>query len=92
MFTAITGRPLKNLVRITQQRRNIILTRDIEAQLNRKPMKPVIVVGGGHAGVEAATGSARSGAQTTIVTPDIYKIGVTSCNPAFGRHRKRYVA
>lgn len=45
---------------------------------------PVIVVGGGHAGCEAATGSARSGAKTTLITPHIHKIGTASCNPSMG--------
>ena len=44
----------------------------------------VIVVGGGHAGCEAAAASARMGAKTALVTFDKEKIGVMSCNPAIG--------
>ena len=44
----------------------------------------VIVIGGGHAGVEAANISARSGAKTTLITHKINKIGEMSCNPAIG--------
>lgn len=44
----------------------------------------VIVIGGGHAGVEAAAASARMGAATALVTFDLDKIGVMSCNPAIG--------
>lgn len=44
----------------------------------------VIVVGGGHAGTEAAAAAARMGVRTALVTHDIAKIGTMSCNPAIG--------
>ena len=44
----------------------------------------VIVIGGGHAGVEAASASARAGAKTVLITHKIEKIGEMSCNPAIG--------
>ena len=44
----------------------------------------VIVIGGGHAGCEAAHASARLGARTAMVTLDSKKIGAMSCNPAIG--------
>ena len=44
----------------------------------------VIVVGGGHAGCEAATASANMGADTCLVTMDMNKIAQMSCNPAVG--------
>ena len=44
----------------------------------------VIVIGGGHAGTEAASAAARMGAQTVLVTMDLDKIGEMSCNPAIG--------
>lgn len=44
----------------------------------------VIVIGGGHAGCEAATAAANMGARTCLVTMDMNKIGQMSCNPAVG--------
>ena len=44
----------------------------------------VIVVGGGHAGVEAACASARMGIKTALISHKIDKIGEMSCNPAIG--------
>lgn len=44
----------------------------------------VIVVGGGHAGIEAAAAAARTGAKTVLITHKIATIGDMSCNPAIG--------
>jgi tRNA uridine 5-carboxymethylaminomethyl modification enzyme len=44
----------------------------------------VVVIGGGHAGCEAATAAARMGAQTALVTHRFATIGAMSCNPAIG--------
>ncbi len=44
----------------------------------------VIVVGGGHAGIEAAVASARLGARVALVLPNPDKIGLMPCNPAIG--------
>ena len=44
----------------------------------------VVVVGGGHAGIEAALAAARLGARTALVTHDTHEIGRMPCNPAIG--------
>ena len=52
----------------------------------------VIVIGGGHAGVEAAEVASRSGVKTALVTHDKSKIGEMSCNPAIGGIGKSHLA
>ncbi|MCB0356584.1 MAG: FAD-dependent oxidoreductase [Bdellovibrionales bacterium] len=44
----------------------------------------IIVVGGGHAGIEAATVASRLGLQTLLITSDLKKMGFMSCNPSIG--------
>jgi len=44
----------------------------------------VIIIGGGHAGTEAASAAARAGAKTILYTSNIQKIGEMSCNPSIG--------
>src|SRR5690606_41918091 len=44
----------------------------------------VIVIGGGHAGTEAALAAARSGVRTLLLTHNIETVGAMSCNPAIG--------
>ena len=51
----------------------------------------VVVVGGGHAGIEAALASARMGCQTVLVTMDPAAIGRMSCNPAIGGSAKGHL-
>jgi len=44
----------------------------------------VIVIGGGHAGCEAAAAASRVGAKTLLITNKVSTIGAMSCNPAMG--------
>lgn len=44
----------------------------------------IIIVGGGHAGIEAAYAAAKMGAKTALITLDKHKIGLMPCNPAIG--------
>jgi len=52
--------------------------------VNQSSSFDVIVIGGGHAGTEAALAAARSGASTLLLTHSIETIGQMSCNPAIG--------
>jgi tRNA uridine 5-carboxymethylaminomethyl modification enzyme len=51
----------------------------------------VIVVGGGHAGCEAALSAARTGSKTLLITQNVERIGAMSCNPAVGGTAKGHL-
>ncbi len=55
-----------------------------QTQTNHNTQFDVIIVGGGHAGCDAAAAAARTGANTALLTHNLDTIGVMSCNPAIG--------
>ncbi len=59
--------------------------------MKNKKSIDVIVIGGGHAGVEAANAAANMGAEVLFITIDPSKIGVMSCNPAIGGIGKGHI-
>jgi len=56
----------------------------INKKMNKSKYYPVIVIGGGHAGTEAALASARMGVDTLLITHNVETLGQMSCNPAIG--------
>ena len=59
--------------------------------MNMIKLTDIIVIGGGHAGVEAASAAARTGAQVLLITMDKNNIGAMSCNPAIGGIGKGHI-
>ncbi|KAK9463987.1 glucose inhibited division protein A-domain-containing protein [Lipomyces oligophaga] len=55
-----------------------------DISLTNKQNPDVIVIGGGHAGCEAAAAAARTGVRTMMITPELSTIGTCSCNPSIG--------
>ena len=51
----------------------------------------IIVIGGGHAGIEAASASARMGCSVALISMDKYALGRMSCNPAIGGTAKGHL-
>src|SRR3546814_20067271 len=57
---------------------------DIGSAMTKRAVFGVLVIGGGHAGSEAAAAAARVGALVGLITQDARKIGEMSCDPAIG--------
>ncbi len=67
--------------------RPVVLAEQLKSEMNTMNYAKhydVIVIGGGHAGTEAALAAARCGAQTLLLTHNIETLGQMSCNPAIG--------
>lgn len=64
--------------------RSLYTSSAVQARLAAAPAADVLVVGGGHAGIEAAAASARLNCRTVLVTPSRKNLGCCSCNPSFG--------
>ena len=71
------------------------VSRETSSSLQKKMPKSrtydVIVVGGGHAGIEASLAAARIGCKTALLTMSLESIGRMSCNPAIGGTAKGHL-
>jgi tRNA uridine 5-carboxymethylaminomethyl modification enzyme len=76
MFHVEQRSPISVISRLSETRNPLMRKVDREYD--------TIVIGGGHAGVEAAAAASRVGARTLLVTPNLEAIGAMSCNPAIG--------
>ncbi len=63
---------------------HLLYTSAMKNTMNQSQSFDVIVIGGGHAGTEAACAAARMGCRTLLLTHNIETLGQMSCNPAFG--------
>ena len=85
IFTKLYERYRQIILKVkTKMSRGKNITIPEEYHNKMKNIYDVIVVGGGHAGCEAASAAARMGVKTALITHKISTIGEMSCNPAIG--------
>lgn len=71
---------------------SLFVSASVSASVSEYTMYDVIVIGGGHAGIEASVAAARMGMRVALISMDKHTIGRLSCNPSIGGSAKGHLA